>query len=25
VRFWPLEHGVGTTEIDATRSLAEWK
>ena len=25
VRFWPLEHGLGATEIDSTLSLTEWK
>ena len=25
VRFWPLEHGIGATEIDSTLSLTEWK
>lgn len=25
VRFWPLEHGIGATEIDSTLSLREWK
>ena len=25
VRFWPLQHGIGATEIESTLSLTEWK
>ena len=25
VRFWPLQHGIGASEIDSTLSLTEWK